>query len=179
MPRQRSLVALAFAAGYSGTLEDLGRACVAFEGASDPLMFPHPDRLVWASRQGSIVATHPPLPRAHIVGGQWREPCKTDPQDDSFQDVSDLIEAWGKGTQLGDFAEIASQSASRCNRAKGQTDPMADLMTELGALGYVRAHSGSARGLIFAPGSVPQRWRLALREAGLKGLIGFETGGAE
>ncbi len=42
------LVALARALGFSGTPDDLARLCVAIEAASDPLMFPHAERLLFA-----------------------------------------------------------------------------------------------------------------------------------
>ena len=49
---------------------------------------------------------------------------------------------------------------------------------QLGALGLVAAHTGSARGLIFAPGKVPVQARAALAEAGFTGVLQFDGGNA-
>ena len=58
-----SLVALARLAGWQGPPEILAQACVRAEGASDPLMFSAPERLLWASRQGRALALLPAIPR--------------------------------------------------------------------------------------------------------------------
>jgi uncharacterized protein involved in propanediol utilization len=50
-----ALVAYARLAGSTHDSLALARACVAAEGASDPLMFAKPDQLLWASRLGEIV----------------------------------------------------------------------------------------------------------------------------
>jgi hypothetical protein len=55
---------------------------------------------------------------------------------------------------------------------------MPDLARDLGALGYARAHTGPARALIFAPGKVPNGAGAALKEAGLRDVLHFRTGGA-
>lgn len=176
-----TLVAAARAAGYDGTPERLARACIAIEGATDPLMFDTPDQHLWASRSGEVLRKMPAPPRAAILGGLWGAPLFTDAQDDAFDDVSELADDWADATEARDLpraAAIASDSARRCTARRGPCDPMADLARDLGALGMVRAHTGSARGLIFAPGAIPSHGVAALREAGLETVFSFETGSA-
>lgn len=174
------LVAAARAAGFGGGPEALARACLAAEGASDPLMFEAPDRVLWASREGRIVAHLPPPPSCEVVGGLWGAPERTDAADLGFADVTDLVGAWRGAAEAGDLpaaARIASISAGRCAALRGGAGPMADLVAALGALGHVRAHTGSARGLIFAPGGAPEDAAEVLCAAGLRDIVAFRTGG--
>lgn len=176
-----TLVALARAAGFTGTDEKLANACIAAEQASDPLMFADPDRLVWASRQGRVLRKVTAPPTAIILGGLWGAPQRTDATDTDFDDVSDLIDDWQVASDQGELtrlASIATSSAQRCTARRGPADPMADLARDLGALGMVRAHTGSARGLVFAPDTVPPHGADALREAGLTDILCFQTGRA-
>jgi uncharacterized protein involved in propanediol utilization len=172
-----ALVALAGAAGAADA--ELAAACLAAEGASDPLMLPRPDAALWAPREGRVLTPLPPLPPAEIIGGFWGAPLATAPKDLRFPDVSDLIPALQTPLNLPDLACIATQSAHRCTAMRGPDgDPTADLARELGALGYLRAHTGSARGLIFAPGGVPASAEPALQAAGYNHVLRFQTGGA-
>lgn len=171
------LVALARLAGWQGTPHDLARACVAFEGASDPLAFDAPSRLLWASRLGVQLAELPALPRYEILGGFLGGPTWTDPQDQAFPDIADLIAPWMQARNLRDVAMLASESAARCQAMRGPAgDPTPGLARDLGALGWLRAHTGAARGLIFAPGTVPRGAHDALRAAGLRALVRFRGG---
>lgn len=173
------LIALARAAGYADTPERLAKACIGVEKASDPLMFPDPDRLLWASRQGCVLRVMTAPPPAAILGGLWGAPVYTDASDETFDDVTDLVQDWDKASQRADLprlAALASESARRCTTRRGPPDPMADLARALGALGVVRAHTGSARGLVFAPGTVPAHGPETLNEAGLTAVLTFETG---
>jgi len=176
-----ALVALARLAGWQGDALTLARACIAVEGASDPLMWPKPDQILWASRQGKILLTLPPLPAMEVIGGFFGPLCRTDPSDINFPDIADLIPQWRTATAAQDLpqvAAIASLSAQRTLNHRGaQTDPTASLAADLGALGYVIAHTGAARGLIFAPGQVPPNATAALRAAGLNGIVQFTAGG--
>ncbi|MFN3208648.1 MAG: propanediol utilization protein [Roseovarius sp.] len=175
-----TLVAAARSAGFAGPPDRLARACLAVEGATDPLMYDAPDSLLWASRSGEVLRRMPPPPRAAILGGLWGAPVRTDAKDVAFEDVSDLARDWAAATEAGDLprvAAIASESARRCIARRGPDDPMNDLARDLGALGTVRAHTGSARGLVFAPGQIPPRAAAAMNEAGLEDILGFETGG--
>lgn len=173
------LVALAQLAGWDGPPEALARACVAFEGASDPLMFAAPARLLWASRLGVSLGVLPALPRHELIGGFFGGPVRTEATDTDFPDIADLVAEWHAARDLADFAALASESARRSLALRGPLgDPTAELARELGALGHVIAHTGAARGLIFAPGTVPAHARAALRAAGLRGLVQFRGGGA-
>lgn len=172
-----SLVALARLAGWDGPTGVLARACVGAEGASDPLMFAAPERLLWASREGRIVAALPALPRHEVLGGFWGGPVRTRAADQAFPDISDLVARWQGTRDLAGFAALASESAARSLALRGPSgDPMAGLAARLGALGWMRAYTGAARGLIFAPGTVPPGAEAALRAAGLRGLIRFRGG---
>lgn len=176
------LVAAARGAGFDGSDAALARACLAAEGASDPLMFGAADRLLWASRAGRVLQELPPPPACEVVGGLWGPSQRTDPADARFPDIADLIEGWTIATSRGDLAMaagIASLSADRCKALRGPEDPMPELATALGALGHARAHTGSARALIFAPGTMPEDAGDRLRTAGMRGVIRFATGGAE
>lgn len=172
------LVALARLAGWQGPAEALAQACVAWEGASDPLMFDAPGRMLWASREGRVLGALPALPRHEILGGFRGPPCRTDPEDDAFPDIADLVEDWARARDLAGFAALASESAARCVALRGPAgDPVAGLAARLGALGWVTAHTGAARGLIFAPGTIPAGAPAALRAAGLRGILRFAGGG--
>lgn len=176
-----ALIALARAAGYDGAPERLAAACVEVEKASDPLMFAQPDRVLWASRQGRVLRDMPAPPRAAILGGRSGAPVWTDAGDDNFADVSDLVDDWDRAARRADLprlAALAGASARRCRAARGPADPMSELARDLGALGDARAHTGSLRGLVFAPGTIPEHGPAALREAGLTGVMSFETGSA-
>lgn len=176
-----ALVALARLAGWQGDAMALARACIAVEGASDPLMLPLPSQRLWASRQGEILAIMPPPPAMEVIGGFFGPPRRTDPQDVDFPDIADLIPQWRGAATARDLpciAALASLSASRTLAHRGtQSDPIASLAADLGALGYVIAHTGAARGLIFAPGEVPQQASVALHDAGLRGVVQFLAGG--
>ncbi|MEZ5686016.1 MAG: propanediol utilization protein [Paracoccaceae bacterium] len=174
-----ALVALARAAGFSGPPETLAKACLRAEGATDPLMFSRPDALLWASREARVLETLPSPPACEIVGGYWGDHINTDPQDTVFSDISDIISGWRDACSAQDLAtaaRLASTSAERCTRLRGPEDPMAELARTLGAMGHVRAHTGSARGLIFSPGSIPRNAVSALKESGLRGIFHFRTG---
>lgn len=176
-----ALVALARLAGSQHLPADLARACVSVEGASDPLMFPAPERLLWASRRGEILAELPALPAFEIVGGFYGPNQRTDPQDQEFADISDLVEPWKKAAHEGDLpalARLTSQSADRNIALRGpQNDPTAALARELGALGHLIAHTGSARGLLFAPKAIPPHAPARLHAAGFRRIVSFTAGG--
>lgn len=175
-----TLVALARAAGHAGDPADLARACLAIEGATDPLMFPAPDALLWQSRRAVVDRLLPVPPACDIIGGFWGPPQRTDPGDEDFADIGDLVGPWRRATRDGDLAAcagLASVSADRCAaRRGGGRDPLPDLARDLGALGHVRAHTGSARGLVFAPDAVPEGADRALTEAGLTQVLRFRPG---
>jgi len=173
-----TLVALTKLAGWSGPPAALARACIAAEGASDPLMWPAPGRVLWASRAGQVLDTLPAVPACTVVGGVLGPARPTDPRDTGFADIADLVADWRRARRLATFAELASESAARCVARRGPADdPTPALARALGALGWVAAHTGGARGLIFAPGTVPHDAPGALRAAGLRGICRFRADG--
>lgn len=177
-----ALVALARLAGARQSGPDLARACVAVEGASDPLMFDRPERILWASRRAEVLAKLPPLPVFDVIGGFFGPNLRTDPLDDRFPDISDLIAPWREAAESGDAARIgalASTSAERTLRLRHKgNDPTASLALVTGALGYVIAHTGSARGLLFARGASPRGVQERLESAGFRRIVSFRTGDA-
>lgn len=171
------LLALARAAGAPDDPDALARACLAAEGATDPLMHPQPDRLLWAPRQARPLRRLPAVPPMEVAGGFWGPPQRTDPADTAFPDIADLAAAWEGAATAAERAALATESAARTDAARGPSgDPTPALAAETGALGRVRAHTGSARGLVFAPGTLPRHIRARLAEAGLDGALTFRTG---
>ena len=176
-----SLVALARLAGWQGPPDLLARACVAVEGASDPLMFPQAECLLWASRLGETLGHLPAVPAFEVIGGFYGPPKRTNPADSDFPDISDLLPDWTAAALAQDLpalAALASTSARRTLNKRGAgRDPIWSLAADLGALGSVIAHTGAARGLIFAPGAVPEAARARLQQAGLRAVVQFRAGG--
>ena len=172
-----ALVALARLAGWQGPPLTLARACLRAEGASDPLMLDQPLRVFWASRESRVVAQLPAPPGFDILGGFYGPAQRTKAEDLHFPDISDLLPRWnaaGLAQDLDEIAQIATTSARRTLDMRGPDhDPIFDLRDRLGALGVVIAHTGCARGLIFAPGQIPPHGRAMLRAAGLTGVLTF------
>lgn len=149
----------------------LARACVRAEGASDPLMFDQPQRLLWAPRVGRTLGLLPPPPRARLLAGFWGPPRATDGADQDYDDVSDLIADWRADATLGRAAALACESARRCVARRGPSDDPTDrLARDLGALGWTMSHSGAARALVLASGDIPRHAEARLREAGYRGV---------
>lgn len=174
-----STAGLLAVAGTGFAPQDLARACIAAEGASDPLMYPAPARLLWAPRVGRVLAALPDQPRTHLLAGFWGPPRPTRAGDQDYDDIADLVAAWQRGGDLAQRAALASESARRCLARRGPSgDPTEALARDLGALGFAISHSGAARALIFAPGQVPPQGIATLREAGLRGVHRLATSGA-
>ena len=176
-----ALVALARLAAPDVPPRVLARACLAIEGASDPLMFPAPARLLWASRRGDVLEVMPPPPRFEVLGGFWGEHRRTDPADTGFAYIADLLPPWRAacaGRDLPAMARLAATSARRNLALRGPSgDPTEALAKALGAPGFAIAHTGSARALIFAPGTVPEEGPERLRRAGFRQVLRFRAGG--
>ena len=171
-----ALLALGMAAGAQPGVA-LEAAVLAAEGASDPLLHARPERVLWASRLGVVLEDLPPLPRFEVLGGFLGPGQRTDPLDHHFPDISDLLAAW-PGPDLATMANLASQSARRTLALRGPAnDPTEDLARRHGALGFCIAHTGAARGLIFAPRTVPQAAAADLRAAGFSRITQFGCGG--
>lgn len=154
--------------------------CLMIEGATDPLVFDQFDKILWASRKGQIVQNFSNPPKFEVIGGLWGDAETTDPHDDHFPDVYDLIPLWEKAAcekSLSITAALASESARRTTALRGPfNDPSEAVTTELNALGFTRAHTGSARGFLFAPGKVPAIAMDHLRGHGYTHLTRFLTG---
>ncbi|OYX42730.1 MAG: hypothetical protein B7Z02_11045 [Rhodobacterales bacterium 32-67-9] len=178
-----ALVALARLAGASMAPEALARAAIGSEGASDPLMFPAAERLLWASREGRVISRMPPLPSFDVIGGFYGPPRRTEARDMAFPDIADLIGPWEQAASAGRtaaLAELATVSATRTMALRGpESDPIALLARQLGAAGMVIGHTGSARGLLFLPGRIPETAAPVLRESGIRGVVRFRVGGCE
>lgn len=163
--------------------ERLARLCREIEGATDPLMHPEPARLLWASRLGRVLAVLPPPPALEAVGGFLGAGRRTDPADADFADVSDLAAAWVPAAARGDaeaLGRIATESARRNRIRRGGPDlaPLLAAAARHGAVGVVAAHTGAARGLLFAPGrGEPARAAETLRGLGLTGVRRFGLAG--
>ena len=171
-----ALVALARLCAPDAGPDQVARACLAVEGASDPLMFRDPARLIWASRRGAVLGHLPEPPRAEILGGFYGPPMRTDPADRRFPVIDDLLQDWARGGDLAHHAQLAAESARRTLALRGPADdPTEALARTFGALGHVIAHTGAARGLVFAPGTVPPEAAARLRAAGFTGLHRFLT----
>ncbi len=149
-----ALVALARLAGEADA-GAIARACLAVEGAVDPLMLEDPARVLWASRRAAVVARLPALPALRVAVGFPGEARLTDPADHRFPDVADLVAAWPAA--CGDPAAVArlsTESARRTLALRGGDAAGAEaLAARAGALGFAIAHTGSALALLFAPGA--------------------------
>ncbi len=172
-----ALVAIARAAGADEAR--IQQACLALEGASDPLMLPAPGHVLWASRLGRVLGRLAKLPGMEVIGGFHGPPQTTRAGDCTFPDVSDLLtEIRRPDLDVAMLARLATSSADRCLALRGpEGDPTRGLMAKLGALGYAIAHTGSARALLFAPGAIPSGAADALRTAGFTGITRFQYGG--
>jgi uncharacterized protein involved in propanediol utilization len=157
---------------------ELSLLCLDLEGATDPIGFPHPERLLWAPRAAVALRCMPRLPAMAIVGG-FNGSSRTDPADTDFADIADLVAEWAVSAchgDLGRLASLATESAHRnaCHRRLPPLDGWLQIARRNGALGIVAAHTGSALGLIFAP-SHEGRMRAAaeLRAHGLAQVVNF------
>jgi hypothetical protein len=143
-------------------------------------MHPDPGRRLWAPRQARTLALLPPTPGLEVVGGFLGAGERTNPGDDRFADVADLVAAWeaGRGDAAG-LAAISTESARRNARVRGGPDlaPLVAAAGRVGALGVVAAHTGSARGLLFAPGGGGAAAVEALRAVGVRGVRRFRVAG--
>lgn len=170
-------VALARAAGATDPGR-IARACLRSEGASDPLMFTRPGQILWASREGRVLASLPPLPSMEVIGGFFGPARHTDPTDMRFPDIADLVAAWQRGPHdLDHLATLAAHSARRLLALRGPgADPTPALARRFGARGWAMAHTGAARALIFPPHGSPPELGTALRRAGFYGITRFDGG---
>ncbi|MBK1636336.1 hypothetical protein CKO19_11380, partial [Rhodovulum adriaticum] len=153
--------------------------CLALEGASDPLMLPAPGQVLWAPREGRIIAPLPALPTIEVIGGFAGPGLRTDALDTRFADIADLVAGLHAGPDRADLGRIASESARRNHALRGAPDPAPLIAAgrEMGALGVAVAHTGTAQALLFAPGTVPDAAAGTLRALGLTHITAFRSGG--
>jgi hypothetical protein len=91
--------------------------------------------------------------------------------------VDDLIAEWARAPGLATVARLASLSAARTTALRGPAnEPTPALAARLGAAGWARAHTGTARALIFPPDKVPEGAEEAMRAAGYTDVLRFATG---
>lgn len=178
-----ALVALAQLGEEPIDPQSLAEACLDVEGATDPLMFAQPERLLWASRRARVLQNMPALPKFEVLGGFWGPMTRTAAQDRNFADISDLVPKWRSAALAQDLpglSALCSQSAARNLSLRGlANDPTPKLAASLGALGYVAAHTGAARGFIFARGTCPKEATAVLRQSGFASIVYFNAGGRE
>lgn len=157
----------------------LEQIVLSVEGASDPLLRAHPERLLWASRQGRVLAALPPLPRMRIVGGFDGPSLLTDPRDDHFPDIADLVAAWPAAcADPAALGALVTQSARRTAAMRGiKIAPLLALSERLGALGCAIAHTGAARALLLPATRDPQPALDALGRLGFTHLVTYDIGG--
>jgi uncharacterized protein involved in propanediol utilization len=161
--------------------EDTGALLARIEGATDPLMFPDPAGLLWASREGRVLGQLPKPPAFDVIGGFFGPPTPTNPKDQDFPDISDLVGDWKAAALVGDHArlgELATESALRTTRHKRR--PLPDALMECAratrAVGIAIAHTGSARALLFRPGEGDRQKAADLsRDIGLKHVVCFRS----
>lgn len=171
-----ALVAVAKLAGEIDAAR-IAKACIAVEGASDPLMFDDAVQHIWASRLGKTVSISPKVPSFDVLGGFYGGPVQTRANDNRFPDISDLIAKW-PGNNAAEMAALATTSAYRTLAFRGiSSDPTERLAGQFGALGWIIAHTGSARGLLFAKGTTPPHARAALIDAGFRNIVSFGSRG--
>lgn len=149
--------------------------CLAAEGAVDPLMWQAP--VLFASREGRIIETLPPLPPMRVVGGVAGPPAATDPADAAFPDVAALFADAAAALEAGDPAALArvaerSATAGQARNPSPVWEPLGALARRHGALGVVASHTGPAVGMILAPASTADP-RADLAALGLRDIVDF------
>lgn len=153
-----ALLAIYRAFSPAPSLDDFSRMALALEGASDPLHVPEPERVLWASREGRVLAHLPPLPGLRIVGGFDGPGERTDPQDMNFPDIADLVAAWPaaceSAAKIGDLVTRCSQRSMALRNRPG-FESLSAIAERYGALGVSIAHTGSARGFLMRPEEDP------------------------
>lgn len=146
--------AIARAFGLRLPREREAALCLAAEGAVDPLMWDDP--VLFASREGRVIDSLPPLPAMRIVGGVAGPPSQTDPVDDGFPVFSEVFTELAAALRAADavaLARVASHSAE-ANQARNPNpawEPVRALARRHGALGVAVSHTGPAIALILSP----------------------------
>lgn len=155
--------------------------CLRAEAAIDPLM--HAAPVIFASREGRVLAPLPALPTLRIAGGFAGPAHPTDPHDHDFPDQSALFAALADAARRGDPAALGaaatrSAAANQIRNPNPAWDRMRALARRHGALGVAVSHTGPAIALILPAGAGPPRGALAeaLAGAGLRRILDYHLG---
>lgn len=144
---------------------------LAAEGACDPLMYDMTQLPVFEPRTGVLVRYLGQLPPHILIGGHTVHTF--DPLEHTdWPDVGDLLARMS--SDLPTLAAIATESARRAQSViwNCHLEDMIEAGAALGALGVVRAHTGSALGWIFPPDSKVPTAVQTLQEIGLTPFCG-------
>lgn len=160
-------------------LAQIEAICHQMEGASDPLLRPKAERLLWASRQAKVLGALPNPPDLLVVGGFLGATVRTDPLDLNFPDISDLVAAWPAACrEVSAFAGLVTASATRTLDLRGgDAKALHSLSLRLGAIGFAIAHTGTARAFLFPPHHRPEPALRALGDLGWDHLQTLRLGG--
>ena len=129
-----SLTAVAQVTGVSDG-DAVLRACLAVEGATDPVMLKRPDTHLWASREGRSLLRLEAPPATEIVGGYWGPPLRTDAGDGAFPDIADLLAPWAEAVAAGDLAGVADIASTSARRTTANARPRRRSDRAVGARG--------------------------------------------
>ena len=156
----------------------LVETCLLDEGASDPVMYSSPERLLWAPRLGKVLKQLPVLPKISCIGGFYGSPMKTNPNDKDFPIIKDLVDLWSLPRKTDKFlAELCSESSSRTIFHRNlQDDPTKVIAKKIKALGFSIAHTGSVRNFIFPYNQIPEGTKNILIDSGFRGIETFSLG---
>lgn len=162
------------------SMKTLVDACIKHEGASDPIMYKVPERLLWAPRTGKVLKRMPKVPKISCIGGFYGSPLKTDPFDSKFPLIGDLIDLWQLPKKTDKFlAELCSESSERTIKyRKICDDPTKLIARKIGALGYSIAHTGNVRNFIFPFNRIPSSTEKMLADYGFRNIQQFSMGTA-
>lgn len=169
--------AVAGAFGRRFPPEEEAGLCLTAEGAVDPLM--HEAPVLFASRAARIIRRLGPLPHLRVVGGFAGPGMPTDPGDDDFPEIARLFARLAAAIRAGDVAALAgaARASADLNQARNPNPAWAGVLEtgrRAGALGPVVAHTGSAIGLMLAPGAAVEPVRAEFAALGLAQIIAFE-----
>lgn len=176
-----ALVGLAKALRPDWTNRKIEEICLRLEGASDPLLARAPERILWASREGRKLQELPKLPPMQVVGGFVKGRLITDPSDQNFPDVSDLVQNWAFACRdLTHLGEIVTEASRRRLRQWGEDmTPLITLAKEFGAKGLSIAHTGTARAFLLpADSAAAPSLAQHLRHLGWHFVQNYKIGGS-
>lgn len=128
------------------------------EGASDPLMFRAPGAMLWASREARPVQSLRWTPSFEVLGVFDGPGRPTDPADQNFANIEDLVAPFADAVaakKLEEIGALATESARRNGVGKrlSRYDAVTSLAFQTGACGVAAAHTGSALALLYRPGA--------------------------